>query len=111
MNETKPVSLDMRVRGLEQSATLAINERVRQLRALGRVVYNLGLGQSPFPVPDSVVEALRLAVDDPDLHAQASVLDVAGQRQDAEGGRDVLSHDEPEILRRLDEQDAQGFQP
>jgi len=40
------------------SATLAINERSRRLQAEGRQVYRLGLGQSPFPVPDHVREAL-----------------------------------------------------
>ncbi len=60
MLERRNVSLNMHVRGLGQSATLAINQRVRELRAEGRKVYNLGLGESPFPVPDPMVEALRL---------------------------------------------------
>lgn len=46
--------------GLEQSATLAINARSRELMAEGKNVFRFGLGQSPFPVPDCVVEALRL---------------------------------------------------
>jgi aspartate aminotransferase len=54
-----PVQLNLNVRGLRQSATLAINERSAELRHAGREVYRLGLGQSPFPVPDSVVAALR----------------------------------------------------
>ncbi|MES9817374.1 MAG: aminotransferase class I/II-fold pyridoxal phosphate-dependent enzyme [Candidatus Thiodiazotropha sp.] len=41
-----------------ESATLAINERSRQLMASGRDVYRLGLGQSPFPVPGHVRESL-----------------------------------------------------
>ena len=41
------------------SATVAINERSNALIAAGRTVYKLGLGQSPFPVPASVVAALR----------------------------------------------------
>jgi aspartate aminotransferase len=40
------------------SATLAINERSKQLQAEGRQVYRLGLGQSPFPVPEHVRESL-----------------------------------------------------
>lgn len=66
MNEPKPVSLDLNVRGLGISATLAINERCREMRSEGRMIYNLGLGQSPFPVPRSVVEALRLAAPEKD---------------------------------------------
>jgi len=54
-----PVQLNLNVRGLPQSATLAIDLLANQLRAEGRSVYKLGLGQSPFPVPDPVVEALR----------------------------------------------------
>ena len=42
-------SLNLNVRGLGQSATLAINERSNALRREGRRVYKLGLGQSPFP--------------------------------------------------------------
>ncbi|MFQ5807048.1 MAG: pyridoxal phosphate-dependent aminotransferase [Phycisphaerae bacterium] len=61
MNTHKPVSLNLNVRGLGPSATLAINEHCRKSRQEGRNVYNLGLGQSPFPVPDSIIEALRLA--------------------------------------------------
>lgn len=53
------VHLNPHVRGLGPSATLAINERSRQLQAQGRQVFKLGLGQSPFPVPAPVVESLR----------------------------------------------------
>ena len=45
--------------GLPKSATLAINERSAALQREGRLVYRFGLGQSPFPVPEVVVEALR----------------------------------------------------
>jgi len=47
------------VRNLEPSATIAINELSTSLRRQGRQVYRFGLGQSPFPVPRSVVEELR----------------------------------------------------
>lgn len=53
------IQLNLNVRGLPTSATLAINERSAALQKAGRTVYRLGLGQSPFPVPDSVVDALR----------------------------------------------------
>lgn len=52
-------SLNLNVRGIGASATLAINEESNLLRAAGRTIYRLGLGQSPFPVPETVVEALR----------------------------------------------------
>ncbi len=53
------VHLNLNVRGLNPSATLAVNERSNDLRTEGRMVYKLGLGQSPFPVVLPVVEALR----------------------------------------------------
>ncbi len=53
------VNLNLNVRGLNQSATLAINEKSNELIKKGRTVYKLGLGQSPFPVPAIVQEALR----------------------------------------------------
>ncbi|MBN1446389.1 MAG: aminotransferase class I/II-fold pyridoxal phosphate-dependent enzyme [Bacteroidetes bacterium] len=58
-NNGKNISLNMNVRGLKPSATLAINERSNELRREGKKVYKLGLGQSPFPVPGPIVEALR----------------------------------------------------
>ncbi|KAA0235611.1 MAG: Aspartate aminotransferase [Acidimicrobiales bacterium] len=53
------VNLNLRVRGMGPSSTVAINERCDELRARGKQVFKLGLGQSPFPVPEPVVEALR----------------------------------------------------
>lgn len=52
------VYLNLNVRGMGPSATLAINELSQQLAASGRQVYRLGLGQSPFPVPEHVRESL-----------------------------------------------------
>ncbi|MEM7198622.1 MAG: aminotransferase class I/II-fold pyridoxal phosphate-dependent enzyme [Planctomycetota bacterium] len=53
------VHLNLNVRGLSQSATLAVNERTKAMAAAGREVFRFGLGQSPFPIPEVVVEALR----------------------------------------------------
>ncbi len=53
------VQLNLNIRGLPLSATLGINERCAQLVREGRNVYRLGLGQSPFPVPECVVDELR----------------------------------------------------
>lgn len=52
------VQLNLNVRGLGLSATLAINERSAALKAEGRTISRLGLGQSPFPVPDLLQRAL-----------------------------------------------------
>ena len=70
-NNSKPPDrhLNLRVRGLSQSATLAINERSAALEAEGRKVYRLGLGQSPFPVPRPVVDALKANAHEKDYLA------------------------------------------
>ena len=59
MVKNNPVHLNLNVRGLAPSATLAINEKTAEMEAQGLPVYRLGLGQSPFPVPERVVQALR----------------------------------------------------
>ncbi|PLX88105.1 MAG: aspartate aminotransferase [Desulfuromonas sp.] len=53
------VHLNLNVRGLPLSATLDINEQSARLQQEGRQIYRLGLGQSPFPVPEGVVRALQ----------------------------------------------------
>ena len=58
-NHQPDINLNLNVRGIPQSATLAINEKSEQLRRAGKKVYKLGLGQSPFPVPQPVVNALK----------------------------------------------------
>lgn len=58
-NKIPDINLNLNVRGLPQSATLEINERSAGLIKSGQRVFKLGLGQSPFPVPKSVVEELR----------------------------------------------------
>jgi len=62
----KHVSLNLDVRGLKQSATLAINERSKMLASRGKKVFFFGLGQSPFPVPVPVVDALKLHAHEKD---------------------------------------------
>ncbi len=52
-------NLNLNVRGLKPSATLAINEKSHELLRAGKEVFRLGFGQSPFPVPEPVVEALK----------------------------------------------------
>ena len=44
---------------LEPSATLAINEKSKELISKGKKVYRFGFGQSPFPVPEKIVSVLK----------------------------------------------------
>jgi aspartate aminotransferase len=48
---------------LKPSATLAINEKSNQLIKSGKKVYKFGFGQSPFPIPETIVEALKINAD------------------------------------------------
>lgn len=59
-SSTHEMHLNLNVRGLPLSATLEINEISNELIAAGRQVYKLGLGQSPFPVPQVVVDELKV---------------------------------------------------
>ena len=47
------------IKQLKPSATLAINEESNRLKKLGKKIYKFGFGQSPFPPPDAVVNALK----------------------------------------------------
>ena len=46
---------------LRPSATLAINEESNKLKKGGKKIFRFGFGQSPFPVPGSIILALKNA--------------------------------------------------
>jgi len=48
---------------LKPSATLAINEESNRLKKSGNKVYKFGFGQSPFPIPESIILALKSNAD------------------------------------------------
>ena len=50
------------IRGLKVSATLSMNERVREMRDAGQEVFHLGFGESRFPVHPKLAEALRSSI-------------------------------------------------
>ncbi len=52
------ISLNFNVESLKESATLKINQLVQQSRKRGEIVYHFGFGQSPFPVPERIVNEL-----------------------------------------------------
>ena len=58
-DQSPEVQLNLNVRGLPTSATVAINERSDRLRREGRRIFKMGLGQSPFPVPGPLVKELQ----------------------------------------------------
>lgn len=63
---TQQQFISHRFYGLKPSSTLAINEQSKKLQSEGVEVTRLGLGQSPFPVPESVVEQLKLHAHEKD---------------------------------------------
>ena len=44
---------------LKPSATLAINEKSKDLILQGKKVFRFGFGQSPFPIPEKIVSTLK----------------------------------------------------
>ena len=44
---------------MRPSATLALNEESNRLKKTGKKIYKFGFGQSPFPIPNSVVSELK----------------------------------------------------
>lgn len=59
MRRAPDKNLNLNIRGMGTSATIAIHEHANALIAEGHKVFKLGLAQSPFPVPTLVVQALR----------------------------------------------------
>ena len=44
---------------LKESSTLAINEKSQKLVQSGKKIYKFGFGQSPFQIPENIVETLK----------------------------------------------------
>ena len=47
------------VKNLKPSSTLLINETSRRLEEKGKKIFKFGFGQSPFKVPEDIVEELK----------------------------------------------------
>lgn len=59
-------ALNPLVLSLKESATLAINLKALELRRKGEGIVHFGFGQSPFPVPQAIQEALAANADKKD---------------------------------------------
>jgi aspartate aminotransferase len=60
--------LSARVKGIAESATLAVDAKAKALQAAGRPVIGFGAGEPDFPTPDHIVEAAAAAVHQPWTH-------------------------------------------
>ena len=53
------VKIRKHLKGIGKSPTLNINEISGDLEGQGRTIYKFGFGQSPFPVPETVIDELK----------------------------------------------------
>lgn len=58
------MKLSRRINNLAPSATLAMSARARDLKAAGRDVLSLTVGEPDFPTPDYIGEAAKKAIDE-----------------------------------------------
>ncbi|MDH4308552.1 MAG: pyridoxal phosphate-dependent aminotransferase [Acidimicrobiia bacterium] len=70
-----------RVGAIEESATMAISNRARELTASGRDVVSYGAGEPDFPTPDHIVEAAVEACRDPKNHKYTANAGLAELRE------------------------------
>ena len=47
------------IKNLKPSSTLMINQASKQMEDQGKKIFKFGFGQSPFPVPQDVVQELK----------------------------------------------------
>jgi len=64
INISKMESLSNRVKSLSPSATIAMNQKSRDLQAQGGDVINLSVGEPDFFTPDHIKAAAKKAIDD-----------------------------------------------
>lgn len=57
-------SLSQRIQALEESSTLGMTKKARELAALGHKVISLSVGEPDFKTPDHICEAAKKAIDD-----------------------------------------------
>jgi aspartate/methionine/tyrosine aminotransferase len=57
------MQLSDRVLGVKPSATLSINAKAQEMRASGRSVISLAVGEPDFPTPSHVIDAAKAAMD------------------------------------------------
>ncbi len=53
-----------RVKNMKPSATIAVAAKARELKAAGRDIISLGLGEPDFDTPDFVKDAAKVAIDE-----------------------------------------------
>jgi aspartate aminotransferase len=64
----RPRRVSVRIGGIAESATLAVDAKAKALKAAGRPVIGFGAGEPDFPTPPAIVEAAVEAARDPRNH-------------------------------------------
>ena len=55
--------ISQRVRTIEPSATLTLNAKLQEMKAAGRDILNLSVGEPDYPTPEFIREAAKFAMD------------------------------------------------
>jgi aspartate aminotransferase len=97
-NSIPSIHLNLNVRGLPQSATLTINERSAELQRQGREVFRLGLGQSPFPVPQPVVDELKVNAHQKDYLPVMGLRELRGAVAAYYRGREGIDYNGDDVM-------------
>jgi aspartate aminotransferase len=97
-NSSFDISLNLNVRGMPVSATLFINELSNKLKHEGKKIYRMGLGQSPFPVPNIIVEELRTNAFQKDYQQVKGLLPLREAVADYHSRRNDLQCNAEDIL-------------
>ncbi|HEX3785010.1 MAG TPA: pyridoxal phosphate-dependent aminotransferase [Pseudonocardiaceae bacterium] len=72
-HDVLPRRISARIAGINESATLAVDAKARELKAAGRPVIGFGAGQPDFPTPDYIVEAAKAACGERGNHGYTAV--------------------------------------
>jgi len=93
--------ISQRALGVAESATLAITSKAKAMRAAGEPVVGFGAGEPDFPTPAYVVDAARVALEDPSnfRYTPAAGLPVLREAVAAKTARDSgLTVDASEVM-------------
>ena len=64
---------------IKTSSTLAINETSKKIEKEGKEIFKFGLGQSPFPIPSSIVAELKNRANEKDYLNVSGLLELREQ--------------------------------
>lgn len=90
--------INKNIAGLKISDTLAINQKSKLLIKEGKRIFRFGLGQSPFPVPKVVVDALKLYAPQKDYLDVKGLLRLREAVSDFHRKKDLVSFSPENIM-------------